>query len=127
MKTLKFYKFLAKTGQLKITIEGNSMLPVLKNGDIINVSKITTFVPGTVILFVFRNQLVVHRLIKIEGNVLYCKGDNSFVIEKIDRESVIGEVKVFCRNDRVYEIVPKSYEEVEYYFQLFKQLSINSK
>lgn len=43
------------------------------------------------------NELLIHRLLKIEGDRYFCKGDSAFRLEDISQEQIIGAV--ITKND----------------------------
>lgn len=79
-------------GQLILTVEGNSMLPVLTNGDHIKIIKTENILVGDVVVFIYREELLVHRILQIKNEVICCKGDNSFRLEKIKLCDIVGKV-----------------------------------
>ena len=74
-----------------ITVEGNSMEPTLRNNDLITVSKEKEYGLGDILVFIYKSQLLVHRMVR-KGAFYFCKGDNSFRIEDITQESIVGKV-----------------------------------
>lgn len=76
---------------IKLKVLGNSMYPVIRNGEIVDIVN-ETFGVGDIILFRYKNTLIVHRLLKVCNNEYFCKGDNSFRIEKISFSDIIGKV-----------------------------------
>ncbi len=81
---------------VRIRITGRSMEPFLKDGkDFITVSALPTryrFKKGDLLLFVYGNHHVVHRLHRIHGQTLYMKGDHQNRWEIIHPEDVRGWV-----------------------------------
>ncbi|MBQ8388601.1 MAG: PqqD family peptide modification chaperone [Clostridia bacterium] len=75
-----------------ITVVGISMEPLLKEGDIIRIEKASNYVIGDILVFTYKGELLVHRLIKAEKNKFFCKGDNSFRLEDIEKEGILGKV-----------------------------------
>lgn len=93
---------IAANGLLRLTICGNSMFPTLKDGDQIDIIMQKEYCIGDVLVFASKNNTIVaHRLLKI-NNKLYCKGDNSFLLEHVDVENVLGRVKGFKRGSRYF-------------------------
>lgn len=83
---------LGKKGELVLNVTGNSMLPEFAEGDRIKVRKADNISAGDVIVFVYEMNLHVHRILYMRENVLYCKGDNSFRIEEITYNDIVGKV-----------------------------------
>ena len=96
-----------------ISITGASMNPTLFEGDTITVKKATTYDVGDVLVFIYKDELLVHRLLKIQEGHFFCKGDNSFRLEDLPYEDVVG--KVILRNGNELPpspnwLVPLSYQ-----------------
>lgn len=69
------------------------MLPIIYAGDKITIEKRNCYNVGDVILFELSTKnLILHRVIRITSKELWCKGDNSFHIELISNDNVIGVV-----------------------------------
>lgn len=74
-----------------IQVAGISMLPVIANGQTVCFQKKESYKAGDNILFLYKNdELIVHRLLRIEGGIYYCKGDNAFRIEDVRPERILG-------------------------------------
>ena len=85
-------------------VEGDSMLPTLKNGDDILVKSETNLRIGDVVVanHPFRTTLIIKRITEIStGGKLFLRGDNpdestdSRTFGEIDKKDILG--KVFCR------------------------------
>ena len=87
-----------------ISVTGTSMNPTLLEGDTITIRKFDTYDVGDILVYVYKGELLVHRLLKIQRERFFCKGDNSFRLEDLPYEDIVG--KVILRNDR--EIPPCS-------------------
>lgn len=83
---------LGKKDGLVLNVTGNSMLPAFAEGDRIKIRKADNISMGDVIVFVYKMNLLVHRILYMRENVLYCKGDNSFRIEEITYKDIVGKV-----------------------------------
>ena len=84
---------------IKVTVSGVSMYPLLIDGDIITIEKTDEYAIGDIVVFIYKyDELVVHRLLKIKDGTYFCKGDNSFRLEDLKKEQIIG--KVILKNDR---------------------------
>ncbi len=79
-----------------ISVVGISMNPTLFEGDTITVRKAKTYNVGDILVFIYKGELLVHRLLKIQDNRFFCKGDNSFRLEDMPYEDIAG--KVILRN-----------------------------
>lgn len=64
-------------GKLQIVVEGNSMRPILKPGDTIEISKKKIYKIGDIVVFKEKDNRIVHRIIAYDQEHL------------IDRKSVV--------------------------------------
>lgn len=94
---------LDKLGFYSAVVHGVSMYPLLINKrDTVYIEKTDKFKKYDVILFRRKNgQLVMHRLLKQNGDILTMCGDNDFVLEKVHRCQVLGVMKEFSRNGKI--------------------------
>ncbi len=89
-----------------IPITGNSMLPLLRDGDRVLVAHDRTPIRmGDVIVFWQSNQLIIHRVIRIERTPdtarFLTKGDNGLSFDPlVNADQVIGKVLAVRRADR---------------------------
>lgn len=78
-----------------LTVLGNSMEPILHQGDTVEVQRKHEYKVGDIIVFLYKDDsLIIHRLLKIENNHYFCKGDNSFRLEDIDASKIVGAIYV---------------------------------
>lgn len=103
----------ATTG-FSIVVEGTSMSPVLNANDLIFVVAADSYTVGDIVLFFYKDELLVHRILKIYDKRYYCKGDNSLRLEDVDYTQIIGKV-VLCNNN---EIPPLSQELLELSYEV---------
>lgn len=92
---LAIYKILQKellTQNISIKATGNSMYPTLSDGDMITVVQEDNYVVGDILVFWYKQDFLVHRLLKICDGIYFCKGDNSFRLESVDKKFVVGKV-----------------------------------
>jgi hypothetical protein len=77
----------------KIAVSGISMNRLLKQDDIITVQSADSYNIGDILLFDYgTNDFRVHRLLEVEDGEYRLKGDNSFLIEIISFDKIIGRV-----------------------------------
>jgi hypothetical protein len=86
---------------VRFRLKGTSMLPLLR-GDkdeiILYPCKPADLHPLDVILFRYKGNHLLHRIIKIDGNHLYIQGDGSFMAkEECDVKDVVGKVHAIVR------------------------------
>lgn len=83
-------------GEVLITIESDSMFPVLKKGDKVIVCSSDTYKIGDIIVFrpLRREHYISHRVIWKSGKFnYYTKGDNSHMYdERICKERILGKI-----------------------------------
>ena len=79
-----------------ISVTGVSMNPTLLEGDTITIRKSNIYDIGDILVYFYKDELLVHRLLKIQRERFFCKGDNSFRLEDMPYENIVG--KVILRN-----------------------------
>ncbi len=124
MKTSDLLKAMLEANHgIQITISGSSMCPIIYDGQKVTVSRAEHYTPGDIVIFQYKNEgLLAHRLLKIINGRLFCKGDNSFRIEDITEEQIIGTV--ILNNDRHNDL---TFIEASYSIgKLFKKCRYNS-
>ena len=77
---------------IDIEVCGSSMYPEIKGNDIITIKQQDEYNIGDVIVFMFEKRIVVHRILNIVASEYWCKGDNSFRLEKVSLNKVVGIV-----------------------------------
>lgn len=88
---MKFYKKINKT--FEVTVIGNSMQPILNQGDKVRINREEEYKIGDIIFFKYRKEgNLIHRIIAIENGVFCCKGDNAARIEYILFRHILGKV-----------------------------------
>ena len=107
-------------GKVLLDISGNSMLPMFCNGDKIVVEHSLTYKVGDVLVFKYKyGEILVHRLLKKCENIFFCKGDNSFRLEDIVEDDIIGKVSLL--NNKCLPIIPVYLTDFSYMIgRLFK-------
>ena len=93
---------LSEDNELTINVSGISMMPTILSGDKLIIQSFHNYHIGDVLVFFYgKNKLLVHRLLKINNAIYYCKGDNSFRIEQISSDQIIGKVVYIVRNNEM--------------------------
>lgn len=54
-------------------------------------------------------SLVLHRVIDLDDNVLYIRGDNTYSIENVSYDQVLGKVTHIYRNKRLFSVYYNKY------------------
>lgn len=106
----------------ELTVAGISMLPILHEGDTITVCRKDFYEIGDILVFFYKqNELLVHRLLKIEKKRYYCKGDNAFRLEDISEEQILGAILLENDPHHTMEFVCDSYQ----INRIFRKLKYN--
>ena len=85
-------------GKLNLTIHGNSMLPLIKCGDILTVIKCHQYKIGDIVAYhsneIKDYNIIVHRVIFVRKTYVLTKGDNNDFIDpiKVKIENIIGKI-----------------------------------
>ena len=54
-------------------------------------------------------KYILHRIIGFSGDICLVRGDNTFVLEKVPKEKILGVVASFNRKGRRYDLTEPSY------------------
>lgn len=96
---------LSSGGKVKIIASGNSMEPVITDGqDVVVLKKGEgSLKKNDIVLFKRDNgRLVLHRVIAIDSCKVTLRGDNQWTTETVDRTRIIGVLDSVERNGKVY-------------------------
>ena len=94
----------------ELIVDGISMLPVIRPGDRIRVCVKDTYAAGDILVFFYKdNSLLVHRLLKVDNGRYFCKGDNSFRLEDIEKQNIIGAVLLDHDANNTPDFITASY------------------
>lgn len=94
----------------ELTVDGTSMLPILHPGESIEVCTKDNYSIGDILVFFYKEDtLLVHRLLKIGNGRYFCKGDNSFRLEDIEKKDIIGAVLITSDVNNTPEFIAASY------------------
>ena len=90
---------------------GVSMRPLLRTAEThvhilpLSAEGAEAYLPQGIVLYVRPSgKLVLHRLIKQEGDVYYMRGDNTYGLEPIRREQMIGVVDTVWKDGRYIDV-----------------------
>lgn len=97
-------------------VHGMSMYPLLKNHkDTVYIIPPDNLKKYDVVLFRRQSgQLVLHRILKIDGNRFYICGDNEFRKEIVCKNQIIGKMTEFCRNNKNGKVTDLEYKIYSY-------------
>lgn len=89
-----------------VSVMGNSMYPAIWQDDKVFIYRKDDYDVGKILVYAYRSeQYLIHRLLRCINNRYYCKGDNSFRIEDVGKQDILGQVEFVLRNDHI--IIPK--------------------
>lgn len=90
-----------KGNSVRLRLKGNSMLPFLRNGVdevVLYPCKKEDLHPMDIVLFRFKGRHLLHRIIKMDNNLLYIRGDGSIKAKEVCLYSdVVGKVQEIIR------------------------------
>ena len=97
----KYISAKKKSGKpIKMVVNGISMFPVLNDAEVITVVCNKKYKTGDVLVYFYDKMgILAHRCLIIDGTDFFCKGDNSYKIEKIKGDQIIGKVQNVLRNN----------------------------
>lgn len=94
-----------KNGFIYLKINGSSMNPIIMDNDIVFVIKCLNYEIGDILIFNYYNDdLLAHRLINKIHQSYICKGDNSYNVEIVTKDKIIGKVTKIKRKDLEYPV-----------------------
>jgi ATP-binding cassette subfamily B protein len=91
--------------QLEFHLKGYSMFPLLRPGDtgVVRKCTIDDLKSGDIVVFYQQTNLVAHRFIRLNDELIVCKGDkNRYADEPVKREAIVGKLVHYKRGDKVY-------------------------
>ena len=94
-------ELLAEGKQVTILIIGNSMSPLLRDGRdkvVLRKANDEDIKKGAVMLFRYRGSHVMHRVTKIEGDVVIFEGDGNYKLQEVaTRKDIIAVMEAVVR------------------------------
>lgn len=88
-----------------VSVTGDSMHPTILPDDEVFITQKDRYNVGDILVYTYRSeQYLIHRLLRRVNNRYFCKGDNSFRIEDISYQDILGKVEFILRDNRI--IVP---------------------
>ena len=100
------------------------MIPSLYEGDVVDVVPQNDYCVGDILVFKYgENRIVAHRLLK-KNKKLYCKGDNSFLLEHIRINDVLGKIMWVHRREKVIEPFKFDNELVDLSYKVSKEFRV---
>ena len=103
---------LSETGGFSIAVEGDSMLPTLKSGDIVYITPCNRDIKkNDIVLYVYGNNLVLHRIIKLINHSMIVKGDNEETIDIINIDRILGIAEVKKEKRAIKNVLYRRYNK----------------
>ncbi len=107
----RFEDLLQKDGRLVYKTKGTSMEPMLRqNRDLVIIevpfSRLNKY---DVALYRRGEQYVLHRVIGVESDHYRIRGDNTYAVERVPFDAVIGVLKSFNRKGRLHTVTERGY------------------
>lgn len=91
---------LAEGRRVKMSLRGTSMLPTLREEDVLTLEPMNDEPRvGDVLLFRHGGGHIVHRLVKREGDTCIMQGDNCYGTEAVTRRDIVARVVAVTRPD----------------------------
>ena len=107
----RFEDLLQKEGRLVYKTKGTSMEPMLRqNRDLVIIE-----IPSSrlqkydVALYTRGDQYVLHRVIDVKDGYYRIRGDNTYAIEQVPFDAVIGVLKSFNRKGKLHDVSERGY------------------
>ncbi len=102
---------LAKGNSVTCFTVGISMRPLLRERQThVTLAPPSSFRRGDILLYKRANgQLVLHRLIRRRGDICLIRGDNTYGLEKVPADRVIGVVTHIYRRGRLFAVENRLY------------------
>ena len=99
---------LIKDGKrVRLTVSGSSMFPFIRNGDVVEIEGLNSKIRVGDVLLVRKNDetYVLHRVVKVEKDKFFLRGDYSSCLEGPFREDyVVGRAVIRFSGGRVYNL-----------------------
>ena len=119
-------EFISKiTNEFSIKTFGNSMYPILQNGDVITIKKInpSKIKVNDIICFQRKNKLITHRVIYKANEKLITKGDSNPTSDgQIRTDSIVGRVELLRRNNQEFDIKTLYLLQSSIYFEEMRKV-----
>lgn len=103
---------LKKYGYIYIKPKGTSMFPTIRGKNTvvkIDAIKEPVKVYDVVVYKRENNSLIMHRILKIDGDNCTCCGDNQWFIENISQKQIIGKMVLWNNKNKSHSVEDKYY------------------
>lgn len=111
-KKITFEELLARDGELVYRTKGVSMEPMLRQNRDLVMIRVPAFRlrKYDVALYKRGKNYVLHRVIHVCGDHYLIRGDNTYTLEKVPDEAVIGVLDSFVRKGKTYKTTDLNYQ-----------------
>lgn len=107
-----FIEILKKEEHLIYQINGNSMLPLLREGvNQVRLEPSKGYKLYDVVLFLRKDEYVLHRIIKVKKDYFIIMGDNTLYEDKVYKSNIIAKMTGYYDGDRFISIDDKEYRD----------------
>lgn len=111
---------LLEVSDIIVRITGRSMWPFFKEGKTkVKLSKINEIKKGKIYLFKNNNSYVLHRLIKIKGEILTFRGDGNVGVELVNKNKLIAEMIAYNNGEKEISVKNNIYRFKVFLYRLF--------
>lgn len=110
-----FEELLARDGYLVYKIRGVSMEPLLRqNRDLVVIKSLSSCPKGCpekydAVLYKRGKNYVLHRIIRVCEDHYLIRGDNTYSLEYVPTQAVIGVLTAFTRKGRQHDVTERGY------------------
>lgn len=107
---------------VRVSVSGTSMFPTLLPFDSVIIARSDSYKPGAILVFTYKSEgYIIHRLLGISNNQYFCKGDNSFRLEEVNKENVLGKVLFVKRGEQIFKPPEVDNEFIEMSMNIYKE------
>ena len=121
-------QILEQKGFIERRATGSSMMPFIRSGDTLIISKLNgKLKKGDIALFEQDGKYLLHRVVKVYINGYKCRGDNRYKADAfVPREKVFGKLDAIYKKDKIVECNSKKFKLLSklYNFVLFRYFNV---
>ena len=109
--TFSFEELLERDGLLVYRTRGKSMLPMLHQArDLVNIEPVKgLLMPLDVVFYKRGTSYVLHRIVRIEGDLFLIRGDNTYSLERVHKNAILGKLVSFVRKGKSCQVTDRRY------------------
>lgn len=114
------------TNAVIVIVTGRSMEKLFENGDRVICVAEKKYKRGDIVLMVYDDMAVVHRILKVRGKRFLEGGDNGIGMQWHNRNTIVGRISILYRNDKWYFVKRNFFSFINGIFT-FVYCSLNKK